>query len=124
MSTARTDGLITTIAQNVSDFSQLRGDRRFAGAAKERGATLSPLVAECSPASGKPCNLSGLNQTRLGRRDVAVDRKGVQNVHEVGDKALLGREPVHDARHDDVALEVGDRRALVRVVGGGLAPVE
>src|ERR1700680_109008 len=105
-STARTDGLITTHAQNVSDFSQARSDRRLAGAAKERGATRSPLVADCSPASGKPCHLSGLNQTGLGRRDVAVDRKGVHDVHEVGDKALLGREPVHDAWHDGIRLEV------------------
>src|SRR6476619_7269560 len=122
-STASTDGLMTTIAQNVSDFSQARRGRRL-GATRELRATRPPPVADRSPASGKPCYLSGRNQTRLGVRDDAVDRKAVQDVDEVGDKALLGREPVHRARHDDVALEVCDGRALIRIVPWPLTAVD
>src|SRR6266567_3686224 len=122
-STASTDGLITTHAQNVSDFSQARRGRRRAGATIERGATTPPPTADFNRASAKTGQRGGLDQTLLRRRDIAVGRKRVQDVDEIGDPTLLGREPVYDTWHDDVRLEVGHRRALVRVVAGALASI-
>ena len=118
ISTARIDGLMTTIAQKLSlPIQRLRSlcGRRANGARDGRRATLRPLrVRSRTQAYARVGR--GLDQALLRARDVPGGRERVHDVHVVGHPALLGREAVRDAGCDGVGREVLHRRALVRVV--------
>src|SRR5215207_5787329 len=122
-STARIDGVMTISAQNVSDFSHARRDRRRDGARIERGATTSPPTTGCKRDSAEPGELGGLYQALLSRGHIACGSERVDHVHVVSGPALLGREPMRDAWRDDVRREVLHRGVLVRVVTGTMTGV-
>src|SRR5438105_2134110 len=112
-STASTDGLRITHAQNVSLFSH---DRRWrCDVAMARGPKTRPPACNCTCGSGNSGVLRGLDETLLGRAHLSIGREGVDDVDVVGDPAFLGREAVDDAGYDGIGLEFGDRRTLVVV---------